>query len=48
MDLFPGDLVNVQVLQFCISIALSNYSDLSQPGPPNGGLVREISYLREI
>ena len=27
----------------------SNYGDLTRPGPPNGGLVREIpGYFREI
>ena len=31
------------------NLSWSNYSDLTRPGPPNGGLVREItSYFREI
>ena len=32
-----------------LSIFWSNYSDLTRPGPPNGGLVREVpGYFREI
>ena len=26
----------------------SNFGDLTWPGPPSGGLVRDISYFREI
>ena len=31
-----------------LDLYLANYSDLTRPGPPIGGLVREISYFSEI